>query len=133
MIRLPLLLCLLMAGAASASAQTGPAGLRGPAPSELFAFRAMPTPIASRDTVAKMIAPTHWKTGLLIGGGFGALMLGIAGNGLCNDDDGGSDDSCFGPTVGSALLGAAVGGTAGALIGGMFRKHEAPDSLASSQ
>lgn len=132
MIRLFVLLCLLMVGADSAGAQTGPASLRGPAPSPLFAFTVRPTPVASRDTVAKVIAPTHWKTGLVVGGSLGALMLGIAGNGLCNDGDG-SDDSCFGTTVGSALLGAAVGGTAGALIGGLFPKHEAADSLAAGQ
>lgn len=119
MIRLLLLPCLLLAGAQSASAQTASTGLRGPAPSQLFAFGARPAPVATRDTVAKTIPPTQWKSGMLIGGGLGALMLGYAGNALCNDGDGGSDGSCFGPTVGSALLGAAVGGTVGALIGGM--------------
>ena len=127
MIRLLVVLCALVPIAQTAAAQ---ARVRGPAPSELFAYGARPR-TASKDTVAKTIAPTHWKTGMLIGGGVGALMLGFAGNELCNDGDG-SDDNCFGTTVGSALLGAAVGGTAGALIGGMFRKHEAADSLATS-
>ena len=127
MVRLVAAGCALVLIAQTAVVQ---ARVRGPAPSELFAYGARPTP-TSGDTVAKTIAPTHWKTGMLIGGGVGALMLGLAGNELCNDGDG-SDDNCFGRTVGSALLGAAVGGTAGALIGGMFRKHEAADSLATS-
>jgi hypothetical protein len=127
MIRLLLLPCLLLVGAQSASAQTASTGLGGPARSQLFAFGARPAPVTTRDTVAKAIPPTQWKSGMLIGGGLGALMLGYAGNALCNDGDGGSDDSCFGSTVGSALLGAAVGGTVGALIGGMVPMHQATD------
>ncbi len=79
MIRLLLLSCLLLAGVQSASAQTASTGLRGPAPSQLFAFGARPAPVATRDTVAKTIPPTQWKSGMLIGGGPRCADAGICG------------------------------------------------------
>jgi hypothetical protein len=87
--------------------------------------------MASRDTVAKVIPSTHWKTGLAIGGVAGGLALGLAAAGLCNDSDD-VDKNCFLPTVGGAVLGVASGGTIGALIGGLFPKPQAADSLAAS-
>jgi hypothetical protein len=128
MIRLLVALCLFVLTARTGVAQ---ARVRGPAQSDLFAFGARPAPVASRDTVAKVIAPTYWKTGLVIGGVAGGLALGFVGYSLCHEDHE-IEQSCFGPAVGSTLLGAAVGGTFGALIGGMFRKHEAADSLGAN-
>ena len=66
------------------------------------------------------VRPNHWLTGGLIG----AALLGVAGvalaAGLCDDDSG--VDNCTGPIVGTALLGAGLGFTIGALIGGQFPK-----------
>jgi hypothetical protein len=109
----------------AAAAQTH---LQGPSWSELFAFGARPLPVASRDTVAKAIPATHWKTGLLVGGVAGGLALGALAIGLCNDSDD-QDKNCFLPAVAGAALGVAAGGTSGALIGGLFPKHKAADSL----
>jgi len=87
--------------------------------------------MASRDTVAKTIPSTHWKTGLAIGGVAGGLALGLVAGGLCGDSDD-VDKNCFLPTVAGAALGVASGGTIGALIGGLFPKHQAADSLTAS-
>ena len=56
----------------------------------------------------------HWATGAVIGGSFGALLVGFAGafaNGMCEDPSG-----CGPPTVVYALIGAAGFGAFGALI-----------------
>jgi len=59
------------------------------------------------------------------GGGIGAAALGILGivvaAGLCSDGE--SNNSCFSPAVGGAILGAGVGFTVGALVGARFPKH----------
>lgn len=110
----------------------GQARLQRPAPSELFAFGATAAPLVSRDTLAKTIPPTHWKTGLLVGGVAGGLALGFVGYSLCHDDQE-THQSCFGPAVAGVAVGAAVGGTVGALVGGLFRRHEDADSLATDQ
>ena len=71
---------------------------------------------------------TYWKEGGVIGG----LVLGIAAallvDGLCGSD--GGEENCTAKTFGGAALGAGVGFTAGALIGGLFPKgrHSDPDS-----
>ena len=59
------------------------------------------------------------------GGDIGAAALGILGivvaAGLCSDGE--SNNSCFGPAVEGAILGAGVGFTVGALVGARFPKH----------
>ena len=69
--------------------------------------------------------PNHWLAGGLIG----AALLGAGGlalaAGLCNEDSG--TDNCTGPIIGSALVGAGLGFTIGALIGGQIPK-DAPAS-----
>jgi hypothetical protein len=128
-VTVPLLaVCMLLLGAQSVSAQR----LDGPAPSELFAYGARPTPASSRDTVFKVVEPTHWKLGLVLGAAAGGLALGYVGYGLCHDDSE-IHQSCFGPAVGGAIFGAAAGGTIGGLIGGAFRKHEPADTVAIVQ
>jgi hypothetical protein len=47
----------------------------------------------------------------------GALVLGE----ICGSDN--AQEHCTGTTVGGGLLGAAVGFTVGALVGGQFPKH----------
>lgn len=64
---------------------------------------------------------THWKEGGVVG----AIVLGLAGafliHGLCSDSDTG-EEHCGTRAVGGAALGAGVGFTIGALIGGQFPK-----------
>jgi hypothetical protein len=87
--------------------------------------------VASRDTVAKVIPPTHWKLGLLVGGIAGGLALGYVAYGLCHEDHE-IHESCFAPAVGGAAIGAVIGGGLGALIGGQFRKREEAESPAEA-
>ena len=84
-------------------------------------------PSAIRDTTDTTVRsrPTHWKRGLLIGGGLGAAGFGLLGYGLCHDLDE-SHSSCLGPTLGAGALGAVIGGVTGALIGGAFSKRQRP-------
>ena len=126
MIRLLALLCLLLLRAETA---TGPSRLLGPAASDLFASRATLTLVASQDTGHQGGAAYPLELGLVIRGVAGGLALGLAGYGLCHDDQE-VRQSCFGPAAGGAALGAAVGGTVGALVGGLFPKHQNADSLA---
>jgi hypothetical protein len=62
--------------------------------------------------------PSHWLAGGLIGG----ALLGAGGlaftAGMCNEDSG--SDNCTRPIIGSALVGAGLGFTIGALIGGQI-------------
>jgi hypothetical protein len=98
-------------------------GVRGPAPSELFAASAPLSVRLGPDTTHAAIPPTQWKRGLLIGG-FAYL--------LCEDLRE-TDESCVGPGLGGAAVGAVTGGTIGALIGGQFHKRAASaDSSAST-
>lgn len=52
-------------------------------------------------------------------GALGALLI----HGLCSDSDNGGEH-CGTKAVGGAVLGAGVGFTLGALIGGQFPKNE---------
>jgi len=62
--------------------------------------------------------PTYWLEGGLIGGiGLGVLSAYESG-GLCE-----SSDDCVAGRVTVGTLGAALGFTVGALIGGQFPKH----------
>jgi hypothetical protein len=114
------------------AAQSLSAGLRGPSPSQLFAGR--PSPLAqvvALDSTPKVIRPTHWKRGLLIGGTIGGVSLGALMYALCHDLRE-TQTSCLGPTAGGAVLGAVMGGITGALIGGAFRKQVPSDSTAGT-
>ena len=128
MTRALLVLCVLLLSAGLMVAQTHRELLRGPTPSQLFAFGTAPAP-AARDTSTKMIPQTHWKLGLLVGGIVGGLALGYVGYGLCHEDHE-IQESCFAPAVGGMAIGAVIGGGVGALIGGQFKKREQTDSLA---
>ena len=100
MIRLLVALCLIAPTARTAAAQTR---LHGPAPSNLFALRARPSLVAARDTMAGTIPPTHWKTGMVVGGVAGALGLGPLAGGPCSDSDD-TDKNCFLPVLGGAAV-----------------------------
>jgi len=131
MVHVLLVLCALTLGAEPSPAQSHGARLRGPAASLLFGVRTVSAAEASPDTAAKVIQPTHWKRGMLIGGAVGGVALGFLGYALCHDLSE-TRASCLGPTLGAAGLGGVMGGVTGALIGGAFRKHAPADSLANS-
>lgn len=81
---------------------------------------------AVTDSVQRVIRPTYWVEGGVIGGlavgTFGAILI----TGLCGNSEGPAE-SCTDNTVLAAFFGAAVGFTVGALIGGQFPKHRDPD------
>jgi len=87
-------------------------------PAPPFAFR---VPFSDARLHPLVRGASYWAEG----GGIGAAVLGVLGiavaAGLCSDSE--THSSCFGPVVGSALLGAGVGFTVGALVGGRFPKH----------
>jgi hypothetical protein len=118
--------------ASTAGAQQAGAWIRGPGSSVLF-IEHTPRPAdgAVADTTARVVPPTQWKRGLVIGGVAGAVGFGAALFLLCEDLDE-SQDSCLGSGLGGAALGAVIGGTVGALIGGQFPQRvdplPAPDS-----
>jgi hypothetical protein len=66
--------------------------------------------------------PARPRTYWLEGGSVGGIGLGVFGalHGLCADSD--VQHNCTGSTLGVGVLGAGVGFTVGALIGGQFRK-----------
>ena len=121
-------LCVLLLSAGPVVGQTHRDLLRGPTPSQLFAFGTAPAP-AAQDPSTKVIPQTQWKLGLLVGRIFGGLALGYVGYGLCHDGE--SQESCFAPAVGGMAIGAVIGGGVGALIGGQFKKRDQTDSLAT--
>lgn len=67
-------------------------------------------------------APDHRYEGLAIGAGVGAIGFGLLGAALCSASSDDTDD-CTGVTIKSGLLGAALGGLTGLLIGGAFPKQ----------
>src|SRR5882724_10020569 len=121
-LRLVLVVLALVMIAPRLAAQGLSAGLRGPGPSQLFAARPSPLAQAALDSTPKVIRPTHWKRGLLIGGTIGGVGLAALMYALCHDLRE-TQASCLGPTVGGAALGAVMGGVTGALIGGAFREQ----------
>lgn len=129
---------LVLASCVSAgSAQQPAAWIRGPASSVLFtADPATGREATAVDTTARVVRPTHWKRGLLIGGVIGTFGLGAFVYTLCEGLKE-TQESCLGPGLSGAALGAVIGGTVGALIGGQFPKRTdtvpAPDSTAASQ
>jgi hypothetical protein len=121
---------LAMMLAAQPSAAQGSHRLPGPSSSQLFVARPPSPTRITPDTTPKVIRPTHWKRGLLIGGTIGAATLGALGYALCHDLSE-TRTSCLGPAVGGAAVGAVMGGITGALIGGAFRKRGPADSTAA--
>jgi len=128
-------IALLTVSAASATAQ-GPGPVRlprtvsvadGPPPSllgaPLHSARANPTDsrrlLLTGDSAA--IAPTHWRAGALIGGGFLGLLGAVTGVRLACYD-GPCHNRLLG-AVGGFALGGIVGFGLGALIGGQFPAH----------
>ncbi len=67
-------------------------------------------------------ATTHWVEGAAVGGILTGLFTSAMLNGLCRASDTGNAH-CSGATLGGFAMGAIVGGTVGALIGGAFPKH----------
>jgi hypothetical protein len=126
----------LMACCVSAlDAQQPAASIRGPAASILFAAH---SPIAgdatAADTTAPAIRPTHWKSGLLLGGSIGAFGLGAFLYSFCEGMKE-TRESCVPAGLAGAAIGAVIGGTVGALIGGQIPKTDslpAADSTAPS-
>jgi uncharacterized membrane protein YeaQ/YmgE (transglycosylase-associated protein family) len=122
-----LLLLVTVAWTGSTSAQTR---LSGPAASVLFDTghrdRALSLPWEVPDT-AKVIQPTHWKEGALIGGVLGLIPGALLGHAICeNSED--PDANCTVWTILGGLGGAILLGFPGALIGGQFPKHQAADT-----
>ncbi len=118
-----LLLLLLAVTAVSPAnllhAQRGVARLPITSPSLAFAFHGPSAPSASPSVNG---SASYWAEG----GGIGAAALGALGIvlavGLCSDSES-ANTSCFGPVIGTGLLGAGVGFTVGALVGARFPKH----------
>ena len=132
MLRLMILLFVLTLLPRLLLAQGRAPGVRGPAPSKLFAASAPRSAHLGPDTTHAATPPTHWKRGLLIGGVIGGVGLGGFGYLLCKDLRE-TNESCVGPGLGGAVVGAVTGGIIGALIGGQFHKRAASaDSSAST-
>ncbi len=72
--------------------------------------------------VQPRVPRTHWLEGGLVGGVALGIFGGLVGHALCTNSD--VRQTCTGPTLGSAVLGAGVGFVTGALIGGQFPKRE---------
>ena len=82
-----------------------------------------PGPVSDR-RVAFERGSSYWAEG----GGAGAVVLGLLGimfaaRGCADLDLRGSSNSCVGPMLGSALLGAGLGFTIGALVGARVPKQ----------
>ena len=98
---------------------------QGPSP-VLSRALARPAPmtaptIASLPDTARRYPATYWKEGLFIAGGTMAVLGGIVGAAFCTSSDV-EGPSCPVVTVGTAALAGTVGGSVGALIGGLFPK-----------
>ena len=65
--------------------------------------------------------PTHWKTGLLIGGIVGGALGAALGGGLCRYSD--ASGNCTGAALGGALMLGSSAGAVGALLGGLFPRQ----------
>lgn len=121
----------------SVNAQEPAAWIPRAQPSRLFAaVVGIPIEATDVDTTARVVRPTHWKKGLMIGGLIGGAGLGWLVFSLCTGDNETSGNNCLLSTLGGAAIGAVLGGTVGALIGGQFPQRPdtvaAPDSAATS-
>jgi hypothetical protein len=121
----------LIAATQPLAAQGVSRGLQGPGRSQLFAARPSSPMQFTLDTAPKVIRPTHWKGGLLLGGAIGGAGLGVLGYALCHDLSE-TRTSCLGSAVAGTAVGAVIGGVTGALIGGAFRKPAPVDSTAAT-
>jgi H+/Cl- antiporter ClcA len=72
--------------------------------------------------VQPRVPRTHWLEGGLVGVVTLGIFGGIAGHALCANSE--VRQTCTGPTIRLAVLGAAGGFVTGALIGGQFPKRE---------
>jgi hypothetical protein len=107
-----------LAGLAVPSAAQGPrSAVRWPKPVPAAPFTSLSTPPLLAIDSAK-IAPTHWKAGALIGGGFLGLLGAAIGVGL-SCYDGPCSNRLLG-AVGGFALGGILGFGLGAMIGGQF-------------
>jgi hypothetical protein len=83
----------------------------------------------SHDSIGRLVKPTHWKEGGILGG----LVLGgfsvWLSNEICEYAGEGQARGCGGKAVLGGLVGGGLGFLIGALIGGQFPKH-APASPA---
>lgn len=134
--RLAWLASLLLATCVAPLNAQEPARIRGPASSLLFTASTLPgAETSDADTTAPVVPPSHWQHGLLIGAGIGALGLGAFLYAFCKGLNEG-EESCVGSGLAGMGLGAVIGGTIGALIGGQFAERKdtvaSPDSTAAS-
>jgi hypothetical protein len=67
---------------------------------------------------ARRYPPTHWKTGLLIGGILGGAFGAALGSAFCGLSE--STRDCTGAALGGALMIGTSAGAIGALVGGLF-------------
>jgi len=121
-----LVMLVLLATPPASRAQIPARAVVRPIPSPVFSARLTGpldtiAPNDPADTLPRRIPPTHWKRGALIGGVTGGLGLGAFALGLCSISED-PNQSCFGPVLGTAAVGAVVGGTLGAIIGGQLPK-----------
>lgn len=69
---------------------------------------------------------SYWQAGLLVGGVAGTIFGALLASGFCSASETASDPNCGIAALKGAILLGATGATAGALIGGIFSKPEAP-------
>ena len=103
-------------GAATLQAQGSRAGVRSVEPATMLAGP-QPGLIRIPDSTRRY-PPTHWKTGLLIGGIIGGAFGAALGGGLCRYSD--TSGNCTGAALGGALMLGSSAGAVGALLGGLF-------------
>ena len=131
-LRIGMLAGLLLATCMAPLSAQEPARLQGPASSLLFTPSTLAGAAASdADTTARVVAPSHWQHGLLIGAGIGGLGLGAFLYAFCKGLNEG-EDNCVGSGLAGMGLGAVIGGTIGALIGGQIPERKDTVSVSDS-
>ena len=117
----------------SVEIRPGPSLLRAPATGRLLATASL---AGSSDTTPKrVIRPTYWVEGGLILGIPTSLLTTALVWGLCSDSDsGGGDEPCWDDALLGTVIGFGVGGSLGALVGGLIPKPQpaARESRAAS-
>jgi hypothetical protein len=95
--------------------------LWGPRESPLFAAKPpQGIELALGDTVPRTIRRTYWQEGAIAGGVIVGLLGAAFIGGMCSYSE--TSQNCNGATIGGLVMGAAVGGSVGALLGGQFHK-----------
>jgi hypothetical protein len=84
-------------------------------------FEVAPPLPAAVDTLN--LPKTYWKEGALIGGIPMLVFGGLAGRELCETSESADPPNCALATFGTALIFGAMGGVAGAMVGGLFEKE----------